>query len=367
MLHHILFQLGDVDEDLHPLMMATDTHPEAQSTSCITVSDINEAATSHPSNNTLTTLMSLPLKQENSSTDIVVDRRKVSFMGFPALLHVLLTEQCIATEITSGKKENMYIVINNTSNVKRRCEGKRSRFTDDCGVWDSRKTSTRMEFYIYNKQTGDTTACVRRDSLYGRMDKNVFYPFAVQPSEDDMIVCKKAASHLKRKPDYRRRVTWLEKVPELINLTLNKAVVEYTGTYSTEESYHGNMKNFTHSYRRLPDKLRDELLQIVPYVPLKDAYRVISEKTGYPIDAQTMKIALNLKYHGQPRKRLRTTKGNNYDKSEILGRATTINTNSNATEKVESSVLADSDHTTIYIYTDEQWDTINEALNAKTQ
>ena len=292
-------------------------------------------------------------------------KEKVTFMGMTALLDVLVHEQPTSPAIPEGKKENLYFVLDNSENIQRRGEGKKSRFTDDCGVWDSRSASTKMEYYIWQTDNMKTIACIKRDNLFGRKDKKIFLPFAVQPDESELIVVKKATSHLKRDMRYRRRVTWFEKVPEGLNSTLNKAVVEYTGTYPSEECYHGNMKNYTHTYRRLPEKLRKELLEIVPFISLEESYKVISEKMGLPVDAQIMKIAFNLKYNKSAKRQ--TTK-----RRQCVGNVST-SANSNVvmgeanmmTQIDDTQGLADSDHTTIYIYGDEQWDEINEVLIAK--
>ena len=307
---------------------------------------------------------------------------KVSFMSLDKVLKALQdNEATVFSEIPVGQKENMFFVIDNSDNIKRRRQGKRSTFVDDCGIWDSKSASTKTFVYIWNNNKRTAKVCVYKDNLCGKMDGKQFFPFATQPSESEVLVFKKSLAHLKRKFEYRRKVSWVETAPSGLEDTLNKALVEYIGSAPMSECYHGNMKKYTHTYARTSTKVMEELKEFVPTMSAKDAYKYVSEKTGLPVNERVMKIAGNIKY---PKQKLDHTNlqeltpscsslnaEDSGSKFELISfdegetSSPLLNDDTKDTEKKYKHILADSDHTTIYVCSDDQWETINSAISSR--
>ena len=68
-------------------------------------------------------------------------------------------------------------------------------------------------------------------------------PLEPQPLEEEVMVMRRFYTCLKRKPDYKKRVAWIEKVAKGMDITCTgKAVVEYVGTFPSTVSMHRNSK-----------------------------------------------------------------------------------------------------------------------------
>jgi hypothetical protein len=66
---------------------------------------------------------------------------------------------------------------------------------------------------------------------------------------------------LKRKPEYKKRVTWIETIAKGMNITCtDKAVVEYLGEFPTTVSMHGNSKKGSRSeYVRTSESVKSDI------------------------------------------------------------------------------------------------------------
>ena len=55
----------------------------------------------------------------------------------------LLKSECEGLpKIPNGSKDNVFFIIHNSENLNRRCQGRRSAFDDDCGVWNDVRVGT---------------------------------------------------------------------------------------------------------------------------------------------------------------------------------------------------------------------------------
>ena len=66
------------------------------------------------------------------------------------LLSVMLDQQHVVVDsIPTGYKDNIYCVLDNTSNVSRRQNSKYSNYSDDCGALDTHSGRTnKIDFII---------------------------------------------------------------------------------------------------------------------------------------------------------------------------------------------------------------------------
>ena len=78
---------------------------------------------------------------------------------------------------------------------------------------------------------------------YSTQRKNEWVPLEPQPVENDIMIMRRFYTTLKRKTDYKKRVTWIEKASLTMGVTcMDNAIVEYLGTFPTTTSVHGNSK-----------------------------------------------------------------------------------------------------------------------------
>ena len=52
------------------------------------------------------------------------------------------------SDIPKGVKENVFFVLNDEYNAKRRADGKNSSYADDCGAWMQGKNITKPEYFL---------------------------------------------------------------------------------------------------------------------------------------------------------------------------------------------------------------------------
>ena len=62
---------------------------------------------------------------------------KGSFLDTDEVIDILFNKTSSISSIPRGKREDVYIIINNDENVKRNQNGKVRKFVDDCGVYES--------------------------------------------------------------------------------------------------------------------------------------------------------------------------------------------------------------------------------------
>ena len=156
----------------------------------------------------------------------------------------------IHEKIPPGIKNNVYFVINNTRNMDRRKEGKKSEFWDDCGVWNTASgASPKTTYIIAGKHLKKLFV---RNGIYcnERMvnKKRTYVPLEPQPSEDVLVHTQRYYSTLKSDKDYKKRVTWINTSP---TFRTDIAVIEYTGTFPGH-TVHGLSRKSDTDYIRTP-------------------------------------------------------------------------------------------------------------------
>ena len=97
-------------------------------------------------------------KIDELCTCVQTDGEPVTFDGTTGPLHGFMsTETAIAhltsrkkglNEIPGGIKQDVYFLVDNTTNITQRRTGKQSDFPDDCGIWDTDKGTSPRTYYI---------------------------------------------------------------------------------------------------------------------------------------------------------------------------------------------------------------------------
>ena len=119
--------------------------------------------------------------------------------------------------------------------------GEISNFEDDCGVWNSKVSSTKKT--VFHHVDGKFKVIEMKNGKYCTKIRKDWVPLEPQPLEDELMIMKRFYTSLKRKPDYKKRITWIEKMSSQMNVACHgKAVAEYLGVFPLTTSMHGNSK-----------------------------------------------------------------------------------------------------------------------------
>ena len=81
---------------------------------------------------------------------------------------LLLNDQTGLPRIPGGLKENVYFILDNSNNVKRKGSkgsNKSSTFSDDCGVWDRDSGTSPYSYYMLH-DNGDLSTIFKRKNGY---------------------------------------------------------------------------------------------------------------------------------------------------------------------------------------------------------
>ncbi|XP_062608451.1 uncharacterized protein LOC134270271 [Saccostrea cucullata] len=199
------------------------------------------------------------------------------------------------TEIPKGVKENVFFVLNDAYNARRRAEGKSSSYPDDCGAWMQGKNITKPEYFL-KTQLGFQNVRREKSGMYFRRLKGNKVPLSPQPTDEQILLVKRKYSTLAREQKYRKRVTWFDNHP-----FLEAAFVEYLGPYPEDSpSIHGNSKNNV-PYQRLTlqqqELIQSSLEKNQPPREIKNEVR-----KNIPDDPITLKTARNAKYSYEKKK-----------------------------------------------------------------
>ena len=154
------------------------------------------------------------------------------------------------TSMPDGRKENVYYIVSENNNELRSTTGKRKKYPDDCGVWDSSKGHTVNSYFVFG-ENNNVKYLSLRDGIYctektisGRKTYERIVP---QPSAESVLTLSRYYTTLKRSNQYKRRVSRLQSSD---NTQSSFAVVEYTGKYPDEVAPNGNAKHQNTMYRR---------------------------------------------------------------------------------------------------------------------
>jgi len=159
----------------------------------------------------------------------------------------------VLLDVPKGPKWNVCFVVDNSLNVRRREDGLKNQFWDDCGVWSSKNGRVVTTTYM---KSGKLLSLVKlQNGVYckkQKVDGKVGWtPLHVQPTEDSVLSMSSYYATLKSDTSYRKRVSWIVSSP-------NVAVYEYQGKPPARNQPHGCARHTdTEFIRTKPQVLRD--------------------------------------------------------------------------------------------------------------
>jgi hypothetical protein len=136
------------------------------------------------------------------------------FLSVDKLYRLASTQTPTYTCIPPGVKQNVYFVIDDTSNRQRRLLKKCSEYPDDCGAWRQGGNSTKPAYFIRSAQNS-LHFVTYRAGIYGNMSKGNFVPLDLQPDPSTIVVAYRKYSISVRNSSYKKRVTWFYSKPNL--------------------------------------------------------------------------------------------------------------------------------------------------------
>ena len=128
------------------------------------------------------------------------------------LLFTLEEHKTVLTHVPKGLKKNVHFIVDNSDNARRRKDGLKRHFWDDCGAWTTEDGRLLTTHYIRSGSALSVTRCVNQ--LYSKqqmVDKQRrWIPLDTQPSEENAVAITSYYSTLKADSNYRKHVSWLE-------------------------------------------------------------------------------------------------------------------------------------------------------------
>ena len=189
---------------------------------------------------------------------------KGKFLSTNALLGVLNSATETLTEIPRTVKENVYFVLDHSSNISKKTNNTRMDHWDNCGIWETTSTSLKTTYFV-RQENGTLKFCdKKKDGKFYREVRKKMALLDPQPNETNLVEMKRYYAKLQRDPKYEKRISWFEKLPGYSPEVLSRAVAEYLGKFLIEEkSRHRNSKKTNQEYVRsspaTKNKIRSDL------------------------------------------------------------------------------------------------------------
>lgn len=132
-----------------------ETEPSAMENSVDKLADVSSANDSVQETSTVSGAHPLPGNRPLTAQDI---------------MDIIVRDTPALTRIPTGKKENVYVVLDNTESMRRKDTNKPVHYWDDCGAWDHTKSrGVKTKFIIKNEGSAMNTLCqvlVKNNTMY---------------------------------------------------------------------------------------------------------------------------------------------------------------------------------------------------------
>ena len=174
--------------------------------------------------------------------------------------------------VPRGRKENVYFVVDNLDNLKKREKGERSEFWDDCGAWATGGPTNKYHYLHVPGQKlskdvwKEDKFCWERQ----RNKKTVYIPIVPQPDPEDVVVVHRRYVKHTLSSNYEKRVTWLENA-DVSHEELHFALYEYRGKFPGN-SKHGNAIT-QGDYVRMKPTVRDNIKEEAKTKKAREVFR----------------------------------------------------------------------------------------------
>ena len=222
-----------------------------------------------------------------------------SFLSTDKTLDLLRFGKPILEKVPLGPKDNMFFIIDNSSNSEKRRQNKQSNFLDDCGAWKSGGPTTKFIYHV--DQSGKRTKIHLKEGKYcveRRIEKkNVYVPLDIQPKDSELLVLHRQYMTLKAPQQYQRRITWISSFPENeIQRVQEVALYEYRGTFPGGQP-HGNCKDVNKIYKKTGTTVLEKIAKLNKVMTGPEAvYRELNQEEDPSQRPRNTKQIKNKKY-----------------------------------------------------------------------
>ena len=142
------------------------------------------------------------------------------YMVMEEILNILKGPNYLLPEILVGRKDGMYFILDDSTNVQRRREGKPSQYWHDSGVWSA--CSSPPTPFVF--QNGKWKSLRLKQGVYCvlkyKNKKEEYVPLDPQPNPEDVVKVHRLYHKLQvDKPDaakFQRRIMWIEKSDSIL-------------------------------------------------------------------------------------------------------------------------------------------------------
>jgi len=255
--------------------------------------------------------------------------------------------------IPFGLKNNVYFIIQNRDNLSQRSKGKRSNFSDDCGVWNGTAGASPKTYYVINASGELKSMCLRK-GVFGyekNKGKKMFVPLDPQPEQCNVLELCRYYTNLKQDSTYKKRVSWLG-----LGATSEIDVVEYFGNFPGL-SVHGNSKEKT-EYTRTPNVVMQEMSDMLKFNKPQHVYNKLSSKFD-ELSGPTSKRQVYDKNYNDKRTDLKSATGRTTKRQNIADHINELDRLlADETSIVKSIIRDQGKPPCIILYTKEQLDDI---------
>ncbi|CAC5400572.1 unnamed protein product [Mytilus coruscus] len=201
--------------------------------------------------------------------------------------------------IPQGTKNDVFFMLRNGNNITNRSNGKKSDFSDDCGVWDKNKGSTPKQFY---QQTSNGLRIIfKRDEAYCLVKrvnkKRIYVPIEPQPTPETVFELSRSYAALKKDSNYKKRVSWLAQ-----GAKESVAVVEYLGQFPGLAP-HGNSKS-GELYLRTPASVMTEMSDMLRKDRPLNVYNKLTNKCEVTSGPSNRKQVHDKNYNDKKKQRI---------------------------------------------------------------
>ena len=146
-------------------------------------------------------------RAESESISEQVNFLKGKFLSTNALLGVLNSATETLTEIPRTVKENVYFVLDHSSNISKKTNNTRMDHWDNCGIRETTSTSLKTTYFV-RQENGTLKFCdKKKDGTFYREVRKKMVLLDPQPNETNLVEMKRYYAKLQRDPKYEKFLT----------------------------------------------------------------------------------------------------------------------------------------------------------------
>nr|XP_039254271.1 uncharacterized protein LOC120331266 [Styela clava] len=165
----------------------------------------------------------------------------------------------VYSRLKSNARTLVQISNTNTKNAENRRNGYRSEFSDDCGVWNSKKGTSPKTFYFVEEGCRPKKVFKKAGQFCNEKEikgRRTYNPLIPQPSSEQLLEIQRYYASLKGTKMFKKRVTCILSSPTyLLKVKDEIALVEFVGSNQVK-TIHLNAKTL--------EKISQELQQKKP-------------------------------------------------------------------------------------------------------